>query len=105
MMKTNKLNIMTIVALGLLSTISVAEARWHNERPQFTQIDFNVDGTIDSAEFEQFHQQRMDERKAHGHMMRHDKQEGMFDIIDQNQDGLLSTEEFSQHQTQGCKNW
>ena len=101
-MMNTKITIIAFIGLSLISGASLAAKnngmQLNSNMPQFSQIDINQDQAINPTEFEQFRQQRISERKAEGRMMKNQNQTNKFDVIDQNNDGLVDPDEFNTHQ-------
>lgn len=72
----------------------------HHQRPEFSDIDLNGDGSVDEAEFYEARGQRIAERSSEGRALKNLEQAPAFGEIDTDSSGTVSEAEFAQHQAQ-----
>ena len=72
----------------------------HHQRPEFSDIDLNGDGTVDEAEFYEARGRRIAERSAEGRALKNLEQAPGFGEIDTDGSGTVSEAEFAHHQAQ-----
>jgi Ca2+-binding EF-hand superfamily protein len=90
--------------LALLLSAAMAAGQGQNQ-PSFSWFDANADGTITKAEFDEGHQKRIEQRKAEGKKMEYMGGTMTFDDLDSDGDGMVTQEEFTEHQSDeswGC---
>lgn len=79
------------------------EGRARPQMPAFGEFDLNGDGVLRKEEFYSAREQRMRKRYEQGYKMRNVAIAPPFNIVDNNRDGEVTEEEFTQHQAEYLK--
>ena len=104
-MKRNTLSLLLAIITVAFATTAIAQdsskgmGKGH-KAPEFSDIDANGNGAIESEEFYQFRANRMAERAAAGGNMKNAANAPTFEDIDTNGDGGVSPEEFDAHKAE-----
>ena len=104
-MKRNTLSILLAIITVAFATTAIAQDSSKGggkggKSPEFSEIDVNGNGSIESEEFYQFRANRMAERAAAGGNMKNAANAPTFEDIDTNGDGGVSPEEFNAHKAE-----
>lgn len=99
----------TCAVVIILSSPALAEGKGdghkgmhgkHHQCPSYSQIDANADDAVTSEEFYAFRAERMAARAEAGGKMKNAKNAPTFEDLDLDGDGVLSADEFAEHQSQ-----
>ncbi|MCE0559014.1 EF-hand domain-containing protein [Motilimonas sp. E26] len=74
-------------------------------QPEFAELDLNNSGDVTLEEFTAFRQERQANRPGKGRNARMMDDQDMFNVLDQDANGMMSEAEFLEHR-EGCRgNW
>ena len=101
MKKLSKILRVSLIAATLLSIASVdlsAQNR-RSQMPSFESFDLNSDGHLTESEMDEAREKRMQDMRNQGRMLKNAKTHYEFSRIDANEDGVVTKQEFEDHQT------
>jgi hypothetical protein len=97
----------TCAVVVLLSSPAFAEGKGHkgihgkhHQMPAYSELDANSDDAVTADEFYAFRAERMTAKAESGGKMKNAKNAPTFEDLDLDGDGILSMDEFAEHQAQ-----
>ena len=101
MKKLSKILKVSLIAVTILSIASVdlSAQNQRGQMPTFENFDLNSDGQLTESEMNKAREKRMQSMRDQGRMLKNAKSHYEFSRIDANEDGVVTKQEFEDHQT------